>query len=335
VLTPGGLLGGPQILHHYEPIPRDTVKSFAKIAINNTLVIVPVNSGMMYWVDNLMCSLSLNTDFDTKKILFWALDAEAQITLTTRGYTAYYDPALYHVSTNENTHGATHNYERMMRQRPVFFIDILAAGYDMLLIDADIVWYQSPMLLRDPSVDAVFSTDSRDWYQEHDAFKDSYRRGDRMPPICGGLFWMKSSERTIRLYRDMLDVFESTSWFTAIWQYALFQDDQRGMDWLLNDGRARLVAPLPDGITEKMVQGRFIGNEELEVRLADQTTFVSGHLFKNKRERYLENLAALRKSGEERASVHLNWYNKIDTKEEGARAMGLWYLDEEGKCRAP
>ena len=70
----------------------------------------------------------------------------------------------------------------MMKERPKFFINILSAGFNILMLDADTVFWQSPLLLmpqRDDgnssSVDIVFSTDAREFYQTHDAFEDARR----------------------------------------------------------------------------------------------------------------------------------------------------------------
>ena len=90
-----------------------------------------------------------------------------------------------------------------------------------------------------------------------------------MPPICTGMFWMKASEGTIALWSDMLDVFQMPGpigWYRRL----NFQDEQRGMDVLLNDGRARVVGPLPEGITEDMVPNRCGNSREpkLNIRVA-------------------------------------------------------------------
>lgn len=294
---------------------------------------MPVNTGMLYWADNLLCSLE-RTDFDAKAILFWTLDAHAQAILKAKGFATYFDASLYSVATNENRNGDTGKYKKMMLERPKFFIDILSAGYDILMIDADTVWFQSPLLLRDESVEAVFSTDAREFYQDHNAFKDVWRRGDKIPPVCAGIFWMKASKKTIRMYQDMLEIFNG-GLRTLLLRIVSFQDDQRGLDYLLNDGRAIMAEPLPDGITSDMVTGRYrdATAEMLRVRLLDQTAVVNGHLIRNRPESYSEQLKTLRDKGKDRIVVHLNWDPRQFTKEAGSKEMGLWLLDEEGKCK--
>ena len=66
------------------------VKSeFSEIAMNNTLVFVPANSGMHEWVDNSLWSLT-QTSLDAKRVVFWALDSEVKALLDVRGYATYH-----------------------------------------------------------------------------------------------------------------------------------------------------------------------------------------------------------------------------------------------------
>ncbi|KAK8200999.1 hypothetical protein M8818_006319 [Zalaria obscura] len=323
----------PSISLHVSNIDADVNRTLVGRAVNNTLVVVPVNTGMLYWADNLLCSLQ-RTDFDSNQVLFWALDARAKTLLEAQGRATYFDASLLSVATNANRNGDTRDYRKMMRERPKFFVDVLSAGYDILMIDADTVWFQSPLVLRDESVDAVFSTDAREFYQDHDAFRDAWRRGDRIPPVCAGVFWMKASAKTVRLYQDMLAVFNGGLRTLAL-RLLFFQDDQRGLDVLLNDGRTRLVEPLPRGITADMLKGRYRDHAEMRVRLLDQTEVVNGHLLKNRPRRYQESLANLRSEGEDRIAVHLNWNPRDVTKEDGSKEMGFWLLDDGGDCKDP
>ncbi|KAF2152797.1 glycosyltransferase family 77 protein [Myriangium duriaei CBS 260.36] len=332
-------LAGVALYPFAPPPPRlhtlssDTLRTLAGQAVNNTLVVVPVNTGMLHLADNLLCSLQ-RTDFNGSNILFWALDAHARTILDKRGHTTYFDPHFFGVEINTNHHRNTENYHRMMLERPKFFIDILSAGYDILMIDVDTIWYQSPLLLRDDTVDAVYSTDAREFYQAHDAFDDPKAKGNKMPPVCAGVFWLKSNEKTVRLYQDMLAVFNGglRTWF---WRLTSFKDDQRGLDCLLNDGRARLVEPLPNGITTSMLDGRYRDQADLRVRLLDQTQVVNGQLILFRPDAYQENLARLRNEGKDRIAVHLNWDPTKEEKRRGAQGLGIWQLDEAGNCKMP
>ncbi|KXL47202.1 MAG: hypothetical protein FE78DRAFT_30224 [Acidomyces sp. 'richmondensis'] len=188
-------------------IPSNYLDMLHSHAIKNTVIIVPINMGMLHWAKNLLCSLSV-TSFDTSKIVFWALDQGAESALN-QTYATYRDKSLFSTSLNENKHGNTRAYRRMMKERPKFFIDILSSGFNILMLDADTVFWQSPLSLvpeEHDNVDAVFSTDAREFYQTHNAFLDARRRGSRVPPVCNGIFWMKSNSKTLATWSDMLNI---------------------------------------------------------------------------------------------------------------------------------
>jgi hypothetical protein len=318
----------------------ETLALFHTHALNNTLIIIPTNTGHLPWTQNLLCSLT-RAHFNTSTLIFWALDAAVHTTLATHGHATYHNPALFASAANENAHGDTRAYKRMMRERPTFYRDVLSAGFDILMLDADTVFWQSPLSIRptptddDDDVDIVYSTDAREFYTPaHSAFEDPRRRGPYVPPICNGIFWMRSNARTVALWSEMWDVFNTPWWRAPFVRRRGFLDDQRGMDVLLNDGRAQLVGPFPDGIREEMVPkapGR--GYPPLKVRILDQTQVVNGHLLLNRRKEYEERLGRLRERGEERIAAHFNWWTVETSKEEGVRELGLYFVDEEGRCR--
>lgn len=293
---------------------------------------VPVNLAHMMWVENFLCSLS-RTTFDPDKIVFWALDTEVRDVLEARGFTTYHDPSFYSVSTNENLYDDTRNFRRMMSERPKFFIDMLSTGHDLLFLDADTVFFDDPLAIRDPNADIVFSSDNREFFNKprKDPFRDAWRKGNQIPPVCNGIFWMKSNAKTIKIWQDMLDMFE-TGIRLALYRLLVFKDDQRGMDVLLNDGRARLVEPLPRGITPAMLAGRASANADVDVRILDQTQVVSGHLLRNRKALFDQNLKELIAGGGNQLAVHFNWDPVDQTKEMGVKELGLWQLNENGKC---
>ena len=286
----------------------------------------------MFWVDNLLCSLS-QTTFDISKIVFWTLDSEVQRLLDDRNFTTYRDASFVSIATNENLREDTRDFKRMMAERPKFFIDMLSTGFDLLFLDADTVFFGDPLLIRDPNVDIVFSSDNREFFNKpgKDPFRDVWRKGSRIPPVCNGIFWMKNSPNTIKIWQDMLKTFNSGPRL-ALYRLLVFKDDQRGMDVLLNDGRAKLVEPLPRGITTTMLVGRFNANAVLDLRLLDQTEVVSGHLLRNRKSLYEKNLADLKAEGGKQLAIHFNWNPKDQTKESGVKEMGLWQLTAVGRC---
>jgi len=133
----------------------------------------------------------------------------------------------------------------------------------------------------------------------------------------------------------MMDVFEGDLSVVYLHEKGL-TDDQRGFDVLLNDGRAALVEPLPDGITK--VISETLGerkNEEsakLKVMILDQAWVASGHLFRNQHEDYQERLERLEERGWGKLAIHLNWNIAVTGKVEGAKEMGIWQLGDDGTC---
>ncbi|KAJ3489272.1 hypothetical protein NLG97_g6034 [Lecanicillium saksenae] len=291
---------------------------------------------MLNFANNLLCSLE-QISFNTSTIIFWALDDGAETIFHRRGYATYRDATLFSASGNENEHGVTAAYRRMMLQRPIFFRDVLSAGFDILMLDADIVFWQSPLVIvpedaNRHDIDMVYSTDAREFYTTHDAFEDSGRRGSLMPPICNGMFWMKSSRETVSLWSEMLDVFAAPWWQMGLYRYLWFQDDQRGVDVLLNDGRAQVVPPFPRGITHAMVPNRDDSGKKLNVRLLDQTQVANGQLFMFREAEYEANLEKIRVQGNDRISVHMNWNTHRISKADGAKEKGIYYLDDNDEC---
>ena len=143
---------------------------------------------------------------------------------------------------------------------------------------------------------------------------------------------MKSSNSNIALWSQMLDVFNAPGpmgWYRR----RRFQDDQRATDVLLNDGRARLVQPLPDGISEDVLPIKYRGKDSLKVRMLDQTQVVNGHLLRDRHDTYQKNLAKFRGTGQERIAALLNWDTKDAAKEQGATELDMCLLDKHGHCR--
>lgn len=127
--------------HRVSAIDEKTKERLQDLAVNNTLTVVPVNTAMLVWAENLLCSVSNISSFDTDKILFWALDLGVKELLNTRGFHTYYNPSRYSVSSRVDSTQNTQAYEHMMLERPKFFIDLLATGLDFLFLDADTVFF--------------------------------------------------------------------------------------------------------------------------------------------------------------------------------------------------
>ncbi len=81
-----------------------------------------------------------------------------------------------------------------------------------------------------------------------------------------------------------------------------------------------------------MLTRRYGRDVKLNVRLLDQTEVASGHILKNRRVEYEQSLDRLRREGRDRVAMHLNWNTKEVTKEDGAKMLNPWLLNDEEKC---
>ena len=309
----------------------NTYESLRQYAINNTVIIVPVNKGMLIFAENMICSLK-KINFSPKEVVFWTLDEEVGRPLRSWGLNTFHDPSLFGVSEYVGFDYTSPQFGRMMTERPKFFINVLSVGLDLLFLDADIIFYDDPFTIVDQSVDLTIGSDSRDFFgPDKNPFQDPRGKGDFMPPVCAGTFWMKSNEKTITLFQIMILVFKDDP-SVAYLRDKGFSDDQRGLDVLLNDGRANLVEPLPEGITMDMLDDKHSDKAELKVRILDQARVASGHLFLNEHDEYEEHLATLERKGGKKLAIHLNWNTVFKPKIEGAKEMNIWQLTDDGKC---
>lgn len=314
--------------------------SLRQYAINNTVTIIPVNERMLHFAQNMLCSLR-KIDFDPAQLVFWTLDDSVGATLEAQGLNTFHDPELFGASNFEGISYVSPEFKHMMLERPKFFHSFLSTGLDLLFLDTDIIFYDDPLKILDRNVDLAIGSDGREFFgplgSKGDPWKDPSAAGEYFPPVCAGTFWMKSTKHTIKLFQIMMDVFEGDPSVAYLHDKGL-TDDQRGFDVLLNDGRAALVEPLPDGITKEMITTTLgeRNNEDsakLKVRILDQAWVASGHLFRNQHEDYRERLEKLEGKGLQKLAIHLNWNIAVIGKVEGAKEMGIWQLEDDGTCK--
>ena len=313
------------------PESTNIYESLRKYAVNNTVMIVPVNKGMLQYAENMLCSLQ-KTNFDLQNMVFWTLDNEVGEILQTRGFNTFYDPSIFGVADFVGINGREH-FEHMMIERPKFFINVLSIGLDFLFLDTEIVFFDDPMTIIDPFVDLVIGSDGRAFFgPAHNPFKDPYSKGNAMPPVCAGSFWIKSNEDTVAMWEVMKLVFQGDLSVRYL-RDAGISNDQYGLDVLLNEGRAKLVEPFPEGITADMLNGTDFSDARLRVRMMNQALFASGHQFMEIHEDYEQALAILEAKGRKKLAIHFNWNGGTTTKIDGAKRMGLWYLDDDQECK--
>jgi hypothetical protein len=255
-------------------------------AINGSVMVVQVR-GMMTISQNMLCSLARIDEELVKSVIFWAYDHKTYLELLETKH------RWEKLSMEEGKHRSYHQFDVifdpdatpfpsfshpwvdhkdiMMRDRPRFFLKLLRAGYHFLFVDADIVFLRSPwpsVVERAWTLDAHLSiqTDARRWYADS---RDPYELGPRVPKICAGFFFARSTLPTVRLYELLAEEVKLPD-----------GNDQWSLDLLLNGPRmeVQLVEPLPHGLPPK----RNNTQEQpgaLRLRLLDQQAFTNGVLY--------------------------------------------------------
>ncbi|KND04422.1 uncharacterized protein SPPG_00151 [Spizellomyces punctatus DAOM BR117] len=284
------------------------------------VMIIPANKGMLSMAYNLLCSLR-RVGSDAVPVI-WALDMEAVRDLASYRqrhslrFGIYHDPNLFSVSSFEA--GGSDNYWRMMSQRPNFFLTMLRdTKLGVLFVDADIVFYSDPwdIVRKSRGADVVITTDARDFY---DLLEDPYEGQPRVPRICAGLFGVRANQQTVRIYEIMAEQMKAGA-----------SNDQYALDWILNYSfNSVLVPPIPAGLGLPPDPNHDPSLPSLSVQLLSQTTYINGALYVPHRETEYERRVQM--DGGRRGAIHGNWW--WTDKFSDFRNYGLWLLGESEKC---
>ncbi|KAJ3286159.1 hypothetical protein HDU79_006702, partial [Rhizoclosmatium sp. JEL0117] len=288
---------------------------------------------------NMICSLATNAPLALDALVIWATDSEAALHLTyisTTHYNSTFGVYFYNTSSaalpTEFVTGSTNfgTYLKLMAGRNAFFARmVVALELNFIFTDLDVVYLKDPFValnvpygvsnvtvsslvtpegnttlasLFDLIPDIVYSTDARTFYH---LMVDPYEGNERIPNICGGFFFIRSNERTIRLWNHM---------------YAKGLNDQWGMIKLLNENTsgfdAVMVNPLPAGIESRkdprneMEIGN--GTEVIRVRILSQAAFRNALVYYEEAgtvgDDYLMLLEELAARGEYEVLDHPNYW---------------------------
>ncbi|KAJ3058230.1 hypothetical protein HDU99_006906, partial [Rhizoclosmatium hyalinum] len=226
------------------------------------------NSSMLA---NMLCSLTRNAPLTLKALVIWATDIEAAHHLTnisTSHYNSSFGVYYYNTTLPSTLSSGSSNsglYFQLMAGRNAFFEWMVSTlGLNFLFTDLDTVFLSDPFValnipygisnvtfdsldapegntslggLYDLIPDLVYSTDSRTFFHY---MIDPYEGNQQIPRICGGFFYMRSNERTIRIWKHMK--------VTGL-------NDQWGLEKLLDDKTSGfdsvMVNPLPAGIESR------------------------------------------------------------------------------------
>ncbi|KAJ3074613.1 hypothetical protein HDU99_001701, partial [Rhizoclosmatium hyalinum] len=240
---------------------------------NDTVMLASANFGAAKspMLANMLCSLAKNAPKTLDSFVIWATDIEAAYFLGNISTTSYNSSfGVYYYDVNlpiDFASGDSDNekYMQLMAGRNAFFERMVSTlGLNFIFTDLDTVFLKDPFValniphgisnvsvtsmdvpegnttlgsLFDVVPDLVYSTDARTFFR---LMIDPYEGNQRIPKICGGFFFIRSNERTIRLWKHMLE--EGLN-------------DQYGIEKLLDDKNSGfdsvMVNPLPAGIEKR------------------------------------------------------------------------------------
>lgn len=153
------------------------------LAIDGTLVLMMANAGALPMLENHACSLARN---GVSKYLVFATAPAARDLFVERGFHAYYDAApLAGLNlTAESARNHKPDFLALMLAKLAILGDVLRLGYDVLLTDVDIVWFENLL----PRLHAECRVDGVDMCLMHD--------GPSKPSLQAntGFWWLRASE---------------------------------------------------------------------------------------------------------------------------------------------
>eukprot|EP01111_Echinosteliopsis_oligospora_P005365 TRINITY_DN1864_c0_g1_i3.p1 TRINITY_DN1864_c0_g1~~TRINITY_DN1864_c0_g1_i3.p1 ORF type:complete len:425 (-),score=77.40 TRINITY_DN1864_c0_g1_i3:97-1371(-) len=339
-------------------------------ARNNTIWIISTNKEMLPIAYNLLCSIAHFDPSLIDYIVFHAVDVEAKIALERHrwhdewrfdakngtiptfgkkwGYGVLYNPLFSGSSVRPSWSDPA--YEKMMRQKPSFFLTILRTmGLNLLFSDADILYYYDPLkfVMSDyltGSADLSLSTDARNMFDSIGSDWERYTsKTTKIPSFCGGLFFARSNNRTI-LFFEKLELFLEEAYDMNV---------QTGFEQVLEEKtKLQLVGRLPRGLTtkpginsDKLYSNRDIipainrtsENEDiLTVHILDQWQFINGIVYERHQAKWEEDRTKL--TGDEvQVMKHANFpkENGQNLKLEKMKKYGWLLLDDDNETCLP
>jgi len=233
------------------------------LALNNTIIIAPTNTGFMQLALNFNCRMRT---LGVNNVLYWALDDTAAEILREYRMPFYHNPAFVSIATKEDYH--SEKYLEMMYERPPFWRMVMKTGFDMLFLDVDNVVIKNPLedIIGDADLEAQIDemTLTMALNMHHN------------PQMCGGAFFLKSNDRTLKFLDRMEQAF--------IGKENGIVDDQHALNFVIHDQQyARIINRYEKhGKKEVPIGGYQEGPEDhrISVRFVPVETFMNGHVWR-------------------------------------------------------
>jgi hypothetical protein len=226
-------------------------------------IIVQANIGFIKLLKNLIYSADA-VGVSKSRFLVWALDLDTQFEMNKLGVRSYYDPERF-FGISEATKYHSKDYNKMMRQRSVFWLYLLQNQVSFWWIDADVSLAKNIDELIDlkSSTDLYIQMDGPFWV--HPAEIDTERMplkhipGRKWVEACAGFFFVKANDRSMNFFRK-LD--------TLLFNHADLED-QQAMNLLLQN----------DTSSELVYQGKESKKPILHWEFFAQVDVTSGHVY--------------------------------------------------------
>eukprot|EP00842_Homolaphlyctis_polyrhiza_P003002 jgi/Hompol1/3702/HPOL_000837-RA len=318
----------------------DCLREFAsKIAINNEIVVIPVNRAFLTLAANLRCSM---TRAGIKNLIYWSLDIEVHESLISRGTLSIFLPGF--PSITEAQKPRTAYFTRMMRYKPYLIERFLLAGFNVWCLDADTV-------VLDPDFRTTIVND-----RTADIFVSIETPHFVMNPnekilISTGIMYLRNTPRSRAFITHVIEMMGKSMLF----------DDQDAVRKVVGDNRLvkvlydRLAVPSTDIYVDKEDTGQILGQDDtndnnprtnsnsndstmnsndndningpihdtrIRVKYLDQIEYISGLLLFDRTEeipKLFDKFKLVHSKPLENPMVSLSEW-------------GLWYLDNSGNC---
>lgn len=307
-----------------------------------TIALVQVNAGMLSMGYNLLCSLrKINAHALAEKIIFWSIDEKAVDLLqlyrhkNNLSFGIYYPDNKHQFSALQSL--ASSGYYKLMRDRPSTYLTLVRQyRLSFLFMDADVIFTADPLtdLFRNEDrgqpEDAIYSTDARNFYN---ILNDPFEGQPFVPKICGGFFFLRPTEPTIRLLEDLnktiyTDPEANDQWTTDKLLNSCYNPTNN--TFTDDPTRTWLVEPLPFGLKQRNTSVRT--NRSLKLRLLDQAAYVNGHIYGSLHNQYWNETSVRQKQNPffQRIMVHANTW--VKDKMKLIKRNGLWLLGLDDIC---
>lgn len=268
-----------------------------KIAQDNHLIVVPVNSAMILSAANLLCSLK---GLKMKNVIFWSMDVLIHDSLLSIGRLSLYLPGF--PSLQESVQPGDKDYKSFLIARALILKRLIRLGYHVTLLDADSVVFQDFANSLKPSVDVAIGL---------------------LPPsrtnpmtLTSSFIHLSNSSRSRDFIDTLVEVSNTYSDQTFEWMF------QRALQYM-----SYVKFSVPSGFmfqrkSSKLRNTEMLRNTTLSVQLMDPVIVMDGRPFLSPPMHVTTNFSAV-------SVLHTS---RIKPPFLSLRRIGIWFIDDQGEC---